>query len=245
MARQFEVLPSQLSQVLRGKASFSVKSARKIAHKLRLEPRETEYLLLLVQIESEANPEIRAQLIDRLNEYRRQEVPVRDLGVDLFKHMSDWYHPAILELVLIEGFELTAENAAKKLGISTLQAQVAIDRLERLELIERDPHGHWTRPEKEIKFVSPNPSAAFRAFYRQMFDKISSALSEQDHPKERLSGFETLPVAPESLPEINDELEKFYQNVHRIARKYPKRSEVYHLGVHFINLTCSREKESS
>jgi uncharacterized protein (TIGR02147 family) len=243
MARQLVLPPSQLSRVLGGHANLSARAARKVAHRLRLDATESEYLVALVELESEDSPEIRSALLDRLNRLRPNQRQVRDLQVDAFRQIADWHHCAILELALLPGFELSAESAARKLGISKLDAQVALERLERLELLVRTDE-RWTRPDQELKFTAPDRSAAMRSFYRQMMEKYSTALDEQEPFKERLSGFETMPMSRAALPELGEALEEFFEKASRIAKKFPGQSDVYHLGVHVINLTHVKKEKS-
>jgi hypothetical protein len=66
---------------------------------------------------------------------------VHDLSLEVFRTLSDWYHLPILELTNVSSFELTPVSAAKALGISTAEAEAAIERLLRLELLEASSDG--------------------------------------------------------------------------------------------------------
>src|SRR5262249_22825715 len=157
---------------------------------------------LLVQFESETDPRARDILLQKLNRVRAPHVkrPFNDLTVDQFKQISEWYHSAILELADVADFEFTPANIAGRLGISKLDAEVALERLSRLELLHRDENGKWKRIEGDLLFTSPVQNAALRSFYRQMMEKASEALEEQT-PDERVSGYETLTFSKEALPE--------------------------------------------
>lgn len=136
MAKQIGFASSSLSEVMSGTTNFSLKSARKLAAKLALASDETEYLCLLVQLESTREPEIRESLLERLTSLRPKKIPMHDLSVDQFKQVSEWYYSPILEMIHLNNFEITPTSVSKKLGISKIEAEVAIERLIRLEFLE-------------------------------------------------------------------------------------------------------------
>jgi uncharacterized protein (TIGR02147 family) len=236
LARQLGLSGSQLSEVMNGKSNFSVTSLQKIANKLVLSESETEYLLVLGELELQKNPEVRESLIRRLQRLNPVRQSFQDLSVDYFRQISEWYHSAILELVYIQDFEMTPENVARRLQISKVEADLAIDRLLRLELLAKDEAGRFQRNQPDLQVKSPEQNAAMRKFYRQMMNKASVALEEQT-PSERWSGYETLPIAEEALPEIRDACDEFFDKVIRISKKHQKTKNVYHLLLHFFNLT--------
>lgn len=243
MAKYLGFSCSQLSEVMNGKAGFSANALHKIAMKFDLSDLETEYLLLLREIEAQKDSEIRDSLIrrsQRLNPGRR---PIRDLSIDYFKQISEWYHSAILELIFVKDFRFTAENISRTLGITKIEAELAIDRLVRLELLTKDKIGNFRRQNPDLQVRSPEKSAAMRKFYRQMMEKASQALDEQD-PEMRWSGYETIPVAKEAMPKLRAACDEFCENLIRISNKYPNKSHVYHLSLHFFRLTKGRKKRN-
>ncbi len=137
MAKNLGFASSSLSEVMTGKSGFSLPSARKIAAKLELSSEETEYLCLLVQLESSEDPEIRESLLTRLTSLMPKKLMIHDLGVDHFRQISEWYHSAILEMAELYHFELSPIKVAKRLGISKIEAEVAIERMFRLGLLKK------------------------------------------------------------------------------------------------------------
>jgi uncharacterized protein (TIGR02147 family) len=244
MAKQLGFSSSQLSEAMSGKANFSSQSLRKIAKSMQLKERESEYLMLLGELEAQKDPEIREGLLRHLQRCRPGRRPIQDLSVDSFRQISEWYHSPILELAYLEGFEFTVENAAKKVRITKLEAELAIERLLRLELLERNDDGTFRLTNQCLQIRSPEKNAAMRKFYRQMMEKASQALDEQDPQTERWSGYETLAVASEAQEELRSACDEFFEKMIQIARKYPAKKDVDHLFIHFFNLTPSQEKGS-
>ncbi len=238
MAQQLGVSSSNLSEVMNGKSNFSTLAMRKVAKGFRLAPRETEYLCLLVQLDSAPDPEARAFILEQMRALNPNGVPAHDVDVDQFRQMSEWYHSAILELARLNDYDLTADSAANSLGISKLEAEVALDRLSRLQLIAKDAAGQWKRSTEDLSFRPSNTPEALRSFYRQMMEKASDSLDEQSQ-QERVSGYETMSFAPEALPEARAATHAYFEELVRISKKHPRHSQVYHLLVHLFNLTPS------
>jgi len=237
MAKHLGFASSSLSEVMNGKSGFSLSSARRVAARLGLSTEETEYLCLLVQFDSAEDPEVKNSLLSRMSSTSPKKMAIHDLSVDYFKQISEWYHSAILEMADITKFNLTPLNISKRLGISKLEADVALERLLRLELLEKMEDGKIVRTQEHLLVQSNSThNQALRTFFRQMMQKASEALETQS-PKERVSGYETLPMSMDSMPEAKQIIEKFFTEMIALSRKNKKKTDVYHLALHFFNLT--------
>jgi uncharacterized protein (TIGR02147 family) len=241
LASQLGFSHSTLSEVMKGSANFSLQSAEKLASKLNLKSTEREYLFLLVQFEVTSDPQTKESILNRMKALNPKRVQSHDLSVDQFRQISEWYHSAILEMVDLTHFEFTPLNIAKKLGISKIEAEVAFERLVRLELLEQDKKGKFVRTHDQfITQTSPANFQALRNFFKQMLQKAADALETQT-PKERISGYETMSIPPEALSEAKELTEKYFSEMIALAHRYPKKKNVYHLIVHFFNLTHEKE----
>jgi uncharacterized protein (TIGR02147 family) len=240
LAQQLGFASSSLSEVMNGKANFSKSSAWKTARGLGLGSQESEYLSLLVELDSARDPDARELILGRLRELSPQSVATHDLGIDQFRQIAEWYHSAILELVTLEEFDLSPANVASRLGITQTDARAAIERLERLELIERSSSGRYVRTKDRLMVRSAPANTGLRTFYRQMLAKADQALDSQAS-EERASGYETFALAPAAMPEVREALDRFLNELQTISRKHPGRETVHHALVHVFNLTPSKE----
>jgi uncharacterized protein (TIGR02147 family) len=226
---------SFLSQVLSAKKSLSMEQAFKIAVNLELTDAETQYLCLLVQLAQERDPEFREVLsrrLEALNPGRK----THDLSVDHFKTIADWHHYAILELTYLTGFTLTAASAARKLGIAKAEAELAIDRLLRLELLERGPQGRLRKSRNYIAAESQVPNGALRKFHRGILEKAIASLEEQV-PGRRQSATDILSIDSRFLPEVDRLSREFSAAVIELTERSKVKDATYALAVHFIDLT--------
>lgn len=225
---------SFLSEVLGKKKALSVELAFKIAVKLNLTEAETQYFCFMVQLEQEEDPGFREELSNRLKALNPKR-ETHDLSVDLFKTIADWYHFAILELTYLTGFRLEAASAAKKLGISKVEAEVAIDRLVRLELLDKEG-STYRKAQPYILTKSQLPNGAFKQHHRQILEKALQCIDSQD-PSERMSATDIVPIDSRLLPKVERLSVEFSSAVLRLADKSTVKDSVYALSVHFINLT--------
>lgn len=235
MAKNLGVASSTFSEVLNGKSNFSNKRARQVANRLNLEGLEIEYFCDLVHFSKEKDPEAKQVLANRLERLYPKIKKTKDLNIEIFKQISEWYHSAILELPYINKFNLNIENAAKFLGIPKRTSKVAIERLANLGLLKLNNKGNYSRDDIDLRLQSSVKSSAMRKYYQQMLDKISQALVNQG-PNERLSGFLNIPINDESLPEIDRAIDAFFSDIKKISNKHKNKNTVYHLSCHFINL---------
>lgn len=241
MARDLGLKPAHLSALIKGKNGLSLTSAMRAAQALGLDDSATEYLCLLVQYEAAKIPRLKETFLERMRAINKT-TEVKDLNVDLFKMMSEWYHIPILEMTVLEGFQLTAENVAKKLGISRIQAEVAIERLIRLELLERGADGRFRKAVDNYVFKSSKPNPALRAFHKQMIMKAHDSIETQS-PEERYVGSQTFSINPNDLKEASEIINEFRKKMVDLFDRSEKKTKTYHLGIQLFDLTKGEKNE--
>jgi uncharacterized protein (TIGR02147 family) len=232
---------SFLSEVMSAKKNLSVDLAFKIAIKLNLTEAESQYFCMLVQLELEKDPLFREEISRRLLEINPKRKS-HDLSADLFHTISEWYYSAILELTYVAGPPLTVENAASALGITKHEARSAIERLLRLELLERDAEGHFQKAHNYVASFSHVPNAALKEFHRQHLAKASAALVEFG-PKERMSATDVVAFDSRQLEQVDRLSQEFSAAVMNLAEKAKTKDSVYSLSVHFHPLTKREKKQ--
>lgn len=234
-ARQIDCAPSTLSEILKGRKGLSESKAFSVAMKLGLSAPEAEYFTLLVSHDRAQTADARDFCLQKMRALHPQNV-AKDLGVDAFKLIADWYHLAVLELANLADFSLTVEAAARELEISLLEARTALDRLERLELVLKNADGSYGRAPGRNLVASAEKNAALRRYHEQMLAKAAASLSAES-PARRFVGSETFAMDSALLPEAEKLAEKFFTDLVEIARRSKRRDRVYHLGVQLFGLS--------
>ncbi len=105
--------PSYLPQILSGKRNLSIDSATKLGKGIGLSSIEVQYLTTLVELERTLRVGEAESVLERLRQIStKKQVEVRyDESI-----YSSWLHGVTWALAGINGFELTKENVAAKLG---------------------------------------------------------------------------------------------------------------------------------
>ncbi len=242
-SRDIGISAALLSQIFTGARSISNRIAYTISNKLNHSESEQEFFCTLVSLEKETNPELREIFLRKLKTLR-PKTTIHDSSIDSFQLMAEWYHSAILELTNISEFSLAPVAIAQKLDISPLEATEALERLERLMLLEKNTHGQYQKTKRHIQFKSEHANDALRKYHKQMLEKAIVSLTEQS-PSEKNVGSETFAISKDQLKEARELTENYFNQMIRLSQKGKKpKTDVYHLGVQFFNLTTQKRKPS-
>jgi uncharacterized protein (TIGR02147 family) len=236
-ARNIGIQPSLLSEVLGGRRKLSVESANLVAQELGLTGQEQDYFELLVELDRAKNPARRESTLRKIQQINPNKKNIHDLSVDHFVVISEWYHFAILRLTEVEGFQWSIKNVARALGIHEVEVSLALERLERLQLIETVKGKKPVKTGDNYLVHSSVPNEAIRKYHQQMLQKTTEALSSQG-PKERFSGTEDLLLAEDQMKEASEIFEECFTKILALSKKpSQKQKQVYHVGIHAIQLS--------
>lgn len=233
-ARDLNLAPSRLSEILNKKQGLSRKAADKIADHLGYRNDEKEYFLDLVSSNHARSKREREVARIRLLKHHKENDAFYQLKVDTFKIISDWYHLGILELVGVVGFQSDPRWIAKKLKITPIQAELAIERLIRVRLLAR--RGDCLMATTNTGWIqSEVPSESIRKFHRQILQKASDAILEQPL-EEREFTSNILTINREDLPKAKEDIRKFQQRFCADLKESEAREHLYCLAIQFFSL---------
>jgi uncharacterized protein (TIGR02147 family) len=226
-ARLLRIDPSTLSQALRGKRTLSKVQQLKLGTRLGLGPMEMARFW--------DDPE-------RDSSYA-QTSSAKELTLDAFQVISDWYHYAIFELVTVKGFSPEPKWIAKKLGITPTEAQIALERLLRLELVQVGEDGRYLQGVPLVTTTgNPFTAVAFRKLQAQVLRMAGQALEEV--PMElRDQTSMTMAIPLRRMAEAKAAIKKFRREFCEEFQKTEDRDAVYQLGISFYPLTRDVESQ--
>jgi len=239
-SKQLALAPGFVSDILNGRKNISIQSISKIVEGLKLNATEATYFNLLVQLESATTQESKLKITKTLESLYATRKSVC-LNLDHFRIISDWYHVAILEMATSTDFVLNAVSISKNFEISKLEAQAALDRLLRLDLLELDLSGRYKKTNSSLLAQSEGPNEGLRRFHRQMLQKAIECLETQSN-KEKFVGSETVAFDANMLPQVRDALEECFTKIVNIAKKSNKKNSIYHLGIQFFKINKGEKK---
>lgn len=227
-ARRVEISPTVLSRILSGKRNLTFNLAVRIADALLFTPEEREELFSYFTKKNEKD----ANAQEDKNE--------RQITLECFNAMKDWYHYGITQLLQVKGFVEDYQWIASMLSISSLEAKLAVDRLLRLEILERDENGKLHRTATHFTTTSEVASSGLRHFQKQILEKSIISL-EEDSLDERDITSITVAINEDKIKEAKLEIKKFRMRMSEFMSEGEK-TRVYNLGIHLIPLSKSTKK---
>jgi len=223
----------QLSMVLQGKKHISEDSALNIASRLHLDEKEADYFCHLVRLESAKTVQSKEFIQKRLETLHPKQT-FHTLTLDAFKIVSDWHHYAILEMTELDTFKSDPAWIAKRLKISKAEVDLAIERLERLELI-KNKKGTWVKTNEFFSVKSDLRNDALKKFHRQVLEKTLASLGTQD-VQERKFGNITMSIDPSKLKEAEKRMEVFRLELAKFLSR-GRKTQTYQLSTYLFKLT--------
>ncbi|HTL11225.1 MAG TPA: TIGR02147 family protein [Bdellovibrionota bacterium] len=222
-ARALQISPTALSLVLSGKRPLSRKAAHKVAQVLPLAPAENQVL----QRWAELKPRLRKASTEQTFGRPLTEEGSHAISLDAFALIADWYHYGILSLLEAKGPRLAPADIARSLGITELEASGALERLQRLGILESTPEG-FKRLVGAMRMTEVSPSAV-KKYHTQILSKGIEAIENRPREEMDLSAM-TLAMDPAQVPYARDQITRFRRRLTRELDRKGGKKRVYVLG---------------
>ena len=241
-AKDLDLSPSRLSEVLSGKQGLSRNRALQIAVALKLEKRQSEVFCDLVESEH-ARSRVGRELARIRLEKHKIDTNFFTLEQDAFKAVSDWYHFALIQVMALPEFDRDPKWIAKALDITVSDASSAIERLKRLGLIE-ETDGKLREVHSAVQTTDNVPSEAIRKFHKQVLQKALHSIDAQSVNDRYLSSV-LIPTDRKMVPMMNKWIKSFKSRTSKRLSETPNLNSVYCLSVQFFDLTPSLKKKGN
>jgi uncharacterized protein (TIGR02147 family) len=234
-ARDLEIIPSRLSDIMNYKKGLSEDSAKKIAAKLGLNASELELFTLSAKSQHARNNKDKQDAKDQLQKKLGSTRNIQKLDLNELELTNNWYHLSILELLELKECDHSLEWFAQKLKLNKAIVKSALSRLQNIGwIIFKNGKYQATYEESETNYdVSSN---SIKNFHEELLKKASHSLYFDD-VKEREFLNMTMAFSQHQIHEAKESIrqfqkdfaEKFYNNAN------PKDS-VYQLSIQLFRL---------
>ncbi|MGZ3712891.1 MAG: TIGR02147 family protein [Bdellovibrionota bacterium] len=221
-ARASGISHTVLSLVLSGKRKFSKKAVSRLVDFLEVDP-------------------VQAQKLQK--QFKQETQEYQDLSLDTFQVISDWYHYAILSALELPKAKFEAKWIAKSLSISLTQAKLAMDRLQRLGLVE-EKKGKFSQSGKAITVDNIQSTVATRTFHKQLLDKAKEAI-ETTSFEERDMSSTTFAMDETQIPYAKKRIREFRRQLSAELEAMGAPTAVYNLTVQIFPVTPTKIKQES
>jgi len=223
--KSLKISHATLSSVMSGRRKLTKASALKIGQALGLGPQ---------------------QIFELINKDQKSQQSFHLLQQDQFNSIADWFYDAILELAKVRKIKLDPENVAKALNISSAQAQLALETLERLELLKRSDKGIFELQHAHTTNIldSDFTSSALRKYQRSIMERSLIALDTVERTR-RDHTSTTMAVNVRDIPKVKELIQKFRHEMNQfLQREEVEPNDVYQLQVSFFPLTQLNQKDN-
>jgi uncharacterized protein (TIGR02147 family) len=211
-ARDLDMGPSTLCEVLSGRLGLSRGRAEKLSHRLHLSQEHRDHFLDL--LEQNFGRKADSKKAARWRIHQRIKENSSHLPLSAFEVIADWYHFPILELLeLDDKFQLPRE-IGRVLGLKIKTVNAALERMQGLGILVKQKG--LLKPAETMTFTADDvPSQAVRQAHTQVLSLAQKALSERENEdRDNLSVFLSIPRGQwkEFCTQARAELMKVAQN---------------------------------
>ena len=226
-ARSLKIEPSALSQIINKKRPLTEKMKLRLGSALGLGVRELELMLSS----------------DSLLKTRNSRF--QQMSLDTFALISDWYHYAIIEATYLSDFKPCAKWISCKLGITKSEANIAVERLFRLGLIEKTTEGLWKDATEngELTHITPGLSSVGARQYQAQILELSKKAIQEVELDERNHTSATLCFDIDDFPKAVQKIAEFRRKFAKELQPKKKAKSVYQIQISFFPLTRSMNEE--
>lgn len=235
-AKSLGMSPSYARMVLKGQRSIALASVRPLSRKLNWpEPKENLFRLL-VEKDGAKDANTKSDLDARITAHLARDKDFSRLELKDFQVMSAWYHAALIELTRTKSYDPKPAAMARRLGISTMEVELALDRLMRLGiLVLKD--GIYQRSRGPLT-VGDVPSSAIRKFHKEMLKRAEVAMETRPISERLMSGV-TLAVPADKIDMVNERITALRRD---LATMFGDQEcdAVYHVAIQYFRLDTGK-----
>ena len=232
-ARDLNIPAGRLSQYFSEKRHLTEKAGEILAQNLGFEPKEKALFL----------DSIRQKNALRKGKIYTDGQPIGRLEIDQrnFEILSNPLHFDILSLIETDDFHSDISWIAQRLGQSTAEVRLCLERLVEAELILSEEK-QWTLASAgQFRTSDGVASSAIRKTHRKILQDTSRALEEKVDLELRDITAMCLAIDPEKMAEAKKMIRDFKNQFSKVMES-GKKKEVYRLGIQFLPVT-QRESE--
>jgi uncharacterized protein (TIGR02147 family) len=144
------------------------------------------------------------------NEIEEAEKSFFLLQNDVFSSISEWYYDAILELTLVPRVRLEPKAIAQVFEIPIMQATLALETLDRLELLKKNEKGRYEITYKNsTNILDPDTTTSVQRNYQKSILEKSLEALETINRKKRDHTSTTIAIDSKDLPAAKKLVKKF------------------------------------
>jgi uncharacterized protein (TIGR02147 family) len=235
--------PNFLKLVMDGQRNVGKESLGKITQGLGLNKQESEYFSYLVFF-AQAKNTVDKNYYFGLVAALRARKNVASLTPDQFEYFSEWYHPAIRELLCGKTEPLDYASLSGKLitEISGSKFRKSVELLKRLGLIRLDENNTYQCSTPLLNTENELNSFAVRRYHAEVLGVAKHAL-ETVAPQEREFSHVTVATSAAGFTKLKKRMQEFREEILQIVAEESRGEEIYHVNLQVYPIVKSDDHE--
>ncbi len=233
-ARDLELSPSRLSEVMNGKGSLSCSSALKVAKNLNLTKKEMKIFTSLVNLQNSSSKKNKNDAHIYLKNINDNNT--LSLSQDTFNLISEWYYFAILSVLELDECNGESQWIAKRLNLAIDTTEDALSTLLALSMVEKTAVG-WRLPKEKVSFQTTNEiqSISLRKSHKESLYQAINSIEKHSIEQRDITSI-TMAIDKNKIPQAKKLIRKFRASLCEFMES-GKKNEVYNLNIQLIPLT--------
>ncbi len=246
LSRRASLSAGFLPQVISGRRSLSLGSARALAAVMRLRESESSFFRALVELGTASDQDSRHRALSAMRRYPSYRAK-NPKEAEVHRYLAEWYYVAIREMASIPGFKADpvwiAERLDFKVGVPEIRS--ALEFLETQGYLKRAPSGGYSPPDRSIDCEGGIYRLSLGHFHREMLKLAAESIEAQGVDERRLQGY-TLALTEQGMAEawkiVDEALVKFRNLAKRdgSVEGQSRLDRIYHLELAFFRLVQNR-----
>jgi len=230
------------TKVLHGASNISVPLIFKFAEVFKLTKAQTDYFELLVLFNQATSDSEKRHFFEKIVTMRKSKVKTLDPAQ--FELFGKWYYVAIREILDVFLFRDDYKELAKKVypAIKPSEAKEAIDALEKLGLIKRDPNGYYKRLDAIVSSGDEWQSLVIQKYQSETMEIAREALYSVPKTHRDISTL-TLSISMQGLQRMKEKIKECRRELLEIAKADEHADRVYQLNLQLFPLSAFNNKE--
>lgn len=234
-ARDLELIPSQLSDIMNYKKGLSEKSAEKIAIKLGLTENEIDLFILSAKALHSRSEKIKKEAALILQKKLKDLKVIQKFDLSEFELTNNWYHLTILELLELKDCDHSLNWFAKKLKLNKAIVKSALERMEKIGWITYKNKKYQANYEQSETSYDIS-SESIKKFHAELLKKAEHSLFFDDVEEREFLNM-TMAFSEKHLIEAKNSIRQFQKD---FADKYysdiKTKDSVYQLSIQLFRL---------
>ena len=227
--------------VITGKRKLSIKSANTIVSSLGLNHDPRKYFLYLVKYANARTPASRKEIFEKLVALKHRSLDEKDDAIKL-KYFSNWYIPAIREMLRMDNFSFDFDWVADNLreAIHPKEIEKSFDILKEMGVIAPDFSVSAKNSVHDVPVVLPaDRTANYYSLieYHQQMLKIAGHSLLSVPKEDREFNSLTICISKGTQKKIKSLIRQFCHDVLDLEQESQDRSSVEQINIQFFPLT--------